>query len=158
MSQKTTPFVLFPCGACGVVTKIDISKYRPTIQRGLKKDYGYRPPPIVDSGWFPHQCPTCNGNCKAPNGYGTQAAKDLERLEGIYQYIIKVLAGFDRPATVDEIRLHIDVMFGHKTTAITLHSRISDLVTWRIVQGVDLDGPTKPTGNKYEASAAVNEF
>lgn len=149
-------FVLIPCNCgCGVVNKVDVSKYTKRVQRGLRNDYGLRPAPTVDIDWKTHHCPECKQKCKAPNGMGTQAALDIEQFGEIHQYIMKALAAYGK-ANVDELRLYIDVNFGEKTTANALHSRISDLVAWKIVFAEDLEGvPSKPAGLEYESSNAV---
>lgn len=157
MSQQNTTFVLFRCDCgCGKVTKQDISKYTKRVQRGLKNDYGISPTPVQKIvNWNPHKCRDCGQTCKAPNGYGTQKALEMEQFGEVHQYIMRALAAREK-ADLDELRLFLDVSFGYKTTANTLHSRISDLKAWKIVIGEDLEGvSTRPTGLEYEGSNAV---
>lgn len=153
MSQLT-PFVLFRCDCgCGNVTKIDISKYTKRVQRGLKQDYGFRPLPMAKAQ-EPHNCPTCGKKCKAENGAGTVAALEIEHFSEIHQKMMKVLAAHG-PATLDEIRLYLDVEHDYKTSPNALHSRISELRAWRLVESVEQAEPTKPTGTRYESSPYV---
>lgn len=156
MSGNNGPgFVLFSCDCgCGKVTKIDISKYTKRVRKGLQLDYGFRPKPIKDVDLNNHRCPDCGQKCKAPNGSGTVAALDIERFGEVHQNIMKIIAAHDH-ATIREITLWLDVQYQYKTTENTVHSRVSDLRAWRLVEAVELEGPTKPTGTKYESSQAI---
>jgi len=153
MSQTET-FVLFKCPCpCGVVSKQPVSKYSKRVQRGLKQDYGFRPLSMAKAQ-EPHNCPTCGKKCKAENGAGTVAALEIEHFSEIHRKIMKVLAAHG-PATLDETRLYLDVEHDERTSPNALHSRISELRAWRLVESVEQEGPTKPTGTKYESSPYV---
>jgi len=155
VNQKDCTFIVWSCDCgCGVVKKIDISKYKKSVQRGLQRDYGIRAAPPPQDHGERHQCPVCHQWCKSASGTGTVAALEIERFSEVHQYIMKALAA-QGPATVDEIRLYIDVNFDYKTPARAVATRISELRAWRLVEAIELDKVGKPTGTRYESGPVV---
>ena len=141
-------------GSCGELIKLDISKYSKRVQKGLRQDYGFRPAPSPDH-IERHNCPVCHKTCKAENGAGTQAAAEMVELADVHRNIVRVLAAQTKPATVREVTMWLDAIYRYKSTDNTIHSRLSELKYWKIVQRVELEGPTKETGTKYESSKAA---
>lgn len=140
--MSATAYIMIQ-GKCGELIKLDISKFNKKIQKGLLREYGVMPAPTQYINWTPHSCKDCGQNCKAPNGFGTQKAADLKEITGRRQQILQAINAFGK-ATVRQIDLYLHTNFDVNTTDNATHSRISDLLYWKLVQQVDLDGPTEP--------------
>lgn len=151
--MSTAAFIPFTCPCpCGITSKIPIDKYNQRTQRGLLKDSGKRLAKKQPSEWTPHNCKDCGQNCKAPNGYGTQKADELIEITGRRQAILQAIQELGK-ATTRQIDEYLEKYYHIDTTDNATHSRVSDLVKWKLVKHVDIEGPTQP-GDIYPDTKA----